>query len=149
MKWTIIAAAIAAIAFLAFRWNRNRDNSPEAATQAVAGIVVSMQHAVELRAELRGKPLDQVTEDQRDLLRITLHDLAVGRAGLAGRLSDLDPKSRRTKNLRSFLDRWSTDGSLEHGLIDQRNTTLDADLKSLAADFPEDNWRTLFPLFRP
>jgi len=147
MKWTLAAGAIAVIALLVWRWNRTRDNSPEAATQAIAGIVVSMQHALQLHAELRGKPLDQLSDDQRDLLRLTLHDLAVGRAGLISRLADLDQTSRRTRNLQSFLARWSTDENLEQGLLS--GPSLDQDLKRLAADFPEDNWRTLFPLFRP
>jgi hypothetical protein len=114
----------------------------------IANLITSMQISLNIYKESRGKPDAQRTEDDHDLLRITIRRVSSERAGLEMSLARLTPGKSYTNELAQFLAKWQPD-TLETAVYahPDRKGGIDAALSRLAKTFPEES-RPLFRIFR-
>ena len=113
----------------------------------IANLITSMQLSLNIYKERRGKPDTQLSDDDHDLLRITVRRVSSERAGLEMSLARLTPGKPYTDELAQFLTKWSRD-SLEEAVYahPNREDGIDADLRRLAKTFPEE--RRYFKIYQ-
>ncbi len=106
-----------------------------------------MQLSLNIYKESRGKPDAQRSEDDHDLLRITIRRVSSERAGLEMSLARLTPGKAYTNELAQFLAKWQPE-TLERAVYAQPNLNggIDADLRRLANTFPEE--RRYFKIYQ-
>lgn len=112
----------------------------------VGNLLDGMKQALTLHAELRGRRVDQLTDDEQAVLRHSLGDLRSRRTGLELSVAKLAP--RDAAELEAFLDRWSRE-RLEEGLMASPSAAngLDAEVGRLVRRFPVNTYRSPFARF--
>lgn len=125
--------------------------SEQSAAESIASIASSMDHGLRLYAQNRGRPAEQLSEEERSVLLNELRRLKIHRASLLTYSAGLKPNSYRAREIAKFVARWQNDEALEDGLLSAPTLrdSLDAGVRRLMRIFPENNWHTPFPLFRP